>query len=424
MSKGLFQRPAFTGFGPSYLGPPNPPDEIKGKRARLRAGVRNRVPRLPGIYGMVDAAGELIYVGKARSLRSRLLSYFRPGSRDEKAGRIIADARRLVWEVAADEFAALLRELELIRRWQPRCNVQGQPRRRGRAYVCVGRRPAPQVFLSARPPRGLLGCFGPVLGISKGREAVRQLNDWFRLRDCPRSQEMVFADQRELFPLPRTPGCIRSDIGTCLAPCAAACTLEEYTHGYQAALAFLRGEARATLEILEREMTAAARSLAFERAGVLRDRLESLRWLSNHLTRVRQASGLTGVYPLRGHDGSERWYLIQEGLVRAVLPASQPEPRPPGSQPEPRPPGSGEMVAAMLEGVYRTRGPNQSRDNQSRARKEAVPMCPGLEEIDGVLLVDAWFRRHRDERVRMWSPGNPCLSPACGLARPSIEGGR
>src|SRR5262249_22653609 len=150
----------------------------------------------PGVYGMVNAIGQLTYVGKAKNLRARLLSYFRPRSRDPKAGRIVHQARELVWETSTSEFAALLRELELIRRWQPRFNVQGQPLRRRRLYVCIGRRPAPYLHLSARPgPRGV-ACYGPIPASRRARAAVRHLNDLFRLRDCPQSQEMVFADHQ------------------------------------------------------------------------------------------------------------------------------------------------------------------------------------------------------------------------------------
>src|SRR5262249_33533929 len=146
---GLFSRPQFTDFGPCAVGTPLPLVLIRGRRpARLKALVRRDAPRAPGVYGMIDARGELVYVGKAKCLRSRLLSYFRPNSRDPKAGKIVAETRQLAWEPAPSEFAALLRELELIRRWQPRWNVQGQPKRLRRGYVCVGRRPAPYVFLA------------------------------------------------------------------------------------------------------------------------------------------------------------------------------------------------------------------------------------------------------------------------------------
>ncbi len=264
--------------------------------------MRRDCPRLPGVYGMVDAVGELIYVGKAKNLRARLLSYFRTKSRDAKAGRILKDTRLLAWEVAPSEFAALLRELELIQRWQPRFNVQGQPHHRRRVYVCVGRRPAPTVFLAKQPPRTAFAHFGPVPAGFKTREAVRRINDWFRLRDCPQAQTMIFADQLELFALPLAPGCIRHEIGNCLGPCAAVCSRDEYAANVSAVLAFLRGEDRAPMDAIEREMNAASLSLAFERAAALRDRLDSMTWMSDHLRRVREASRHSFVYPVRGHD--------------------------------------------------------------------------------------------------------------------------
>jgi excinuclease ABC subunit C len=380
MAKGLFPRLDFTGFGPSSLAgnlecPPY--SAIQGRRpARLRALVRADSPRLPGVYGMVDGNGELIYVGKAKCLRSRLLSYFRPNSRDPKAGRILANTRLLAWEVGTSEFAALLRELELIRRWQPRFNVQGQPRRLRRGYVCLGRRPAPYVFLTTRPASTAFACFGPVPMGRTAREAVRKVNDWFRLRDCPQAQQMMFADQQELFPVERNPGCIRHEIGQCLAPCAAACMRTDYSRQVRAARQFLEGDDLAPLETLERDMGAASAALAFERAAVLRDKLEVLRWLQERLARVREAARLSCVYPVRGHDDTVLWYLIHGGRVRAALPS-------------PRDKVGRLAVAAALRAVYQQ--PNRQA-------------TPGLEEVDSVLLVAAWFRKHPEERQQTHDP--------------------
>src|SRR4051812_10842544 len=147
MLDGLFPRRPFSDFGPRLLlplGDAPPRLTVTGRHpSRLRRKVRNRAPRRPGVYGMLDHRGELIYVGKAKCLRTRLLSYFRTKSRDRKAARIIGQTRALCWEESPSEFAALLRELELIQRWRPRHNVLGQPAHKRRCYVCVGRQPAP-----------------------------------------------------------------------------------------------------------------------------------------------------------------------------------------------------------------------------------------------------------------------------------------
>ena len=387
--EGLFTRQAFTGFGPVALLPDVEPipHRVKARRpGRLRALMRRDCPRLPGVYGMLDPKDELIYVGKAKNLRARLLSYFRPRSRDPKAGRILKRTRTLVWEIAVSEFAALLRELELIQRWQPRFNVQGQPSHRRRVYVCVGRHPAATIFLAKQPPRTALAGFGPVSAGFKAREAMRRLNDWFRLRDCPQSQEMNFADQRELFALPLTPGCIRHEIGNCLGPCAAACSRDAYAANVQATLAFLRGDDASPLTVLEREMAAASANLAFERAAALRDKLDSLTWLSEQLRRVREASRHSFVYPVRGHDETEWWYLIHDGRVRGVVPS-------------PRDEVSRRGAARRMQEVY--------------GRRSAMSGPPGPGEIDGVLLVAAWFRRRKEER-----PNTLDLAAALDRCRP------
>src|SRR4051794_36389739 len=110
----LFTTTTFDGFGPSRFRPADEP--VVGRKfrskhpKRLRKQVRAHAPRTPGVYGMIDERGRLVYVGKAKNLRARLLSYFRENSRDPKAGKIIRHTRVLVWEQIGDEFAALLRE--------------------------------------------------------------------------------------------------------------------------------------------------------------------------------------------------------------------------------------------------------------------------------------------------------------------------
>jgi excinuclease ABC subunit C len=370
---GLFSRLAFTGFGPLALLPfaaPPPLAVVRGQRpSRLRDEVRRHGPRRPGVYGMVDAAGELIYVGKAKCLRSRLLSYFRTQSRDPKAGRILQHTRTIVWEPAPSEFAALLRELELIRRWQPRCNVHGQPRRYRRTYLCLGRGPAPYAFLAARPPSTAKFTFGPVPEGQKARDAVRRLNDCFSLRDCPQAQEMVFADQQDMFPVLRAPGCLRHEIGQCLGPCAGACSRGEYNAQVGRALAFLEGRNPSLLSLLERRMTEASAALAFERAAALRNKLDAVQWLNVHLQRVRDAARQSFMYAVPGHDGPVLWYLIHEGRVQGLAAAND---------------------AAAVSAVY--------------AKGRERPTTPTADEIDQVLLVAGWFRRHPAEMQRTHSP--------------------
>jgi excinuclease ABC subunit C len=385
---GLFNCPPCFHFGPTAFDPTRPLPDLfltrAGRPAALHRHVRRECPRRPGVYGMLDAHGELIYVGKAKSLRARLLCYFRPHSRDPKAGRILARTAGLAWEYCPSEFAALHRELELIRRWRPRFNVQGQPKGRRRTYVCLGRPPAPYVFLAGRPPAKVLAGFGPVPAGQRAGEAVRRLNDEFGLRDCSQAQTMVFADQAELFPVLRSAGCLRYEIGTCLGPCAAGCSRDGYSAQVKAARSFLAGGDRTLLDKLERDMAAAAAAIQFERAAALRDRLDVLRWLCAHLDRVRQArEELSFIYPVAGEGGKEWWYLIHEGRTAAVV----------------APPADGPTRAAAAAGLRAVFG-------QRTPGRGTLP----ADQVDGLYLVLSWFRRHPAER-------ECTLTPAAALER-------
>jgi excinuclease ABC subunit C len=374
----LFPCETFDGFGPSRFRPADEPVTGRQLRAarpgRLRKGVRDHAPRLPGVYGMIDGRGRIVYVGKAKNLRARLLSYFRENSRDPKAEKIIRHTRVLVWEQTGDEFAALLRELELIQTLRPRFNVLGLPGLQRHHYVCIGKSPAPYIYITNKPTGNELGVYGPLVTRWHTDDAVRRLNDWFKLRDCPQTVPLAFSDQPELFPQDRSAKCLRFELGNCLGPCAAACSRKDYGAGVRAAKAFLDGRDRTVLAKLKAKMEDAAESLQFEKAMAMRDRLHALEWLDSRLSLLRQARNQQSfVYPLTGHDGRERWYLIHRGQVRAVCftPATDDD----------------RARAAALVATTFAEGPG------------AVVLTGGT--VDSVLLVVAWFRKHTDERGKL-----------------------
>lgn len=376
----LFPHETFTGLGPSRIHPTGfTPihSEARGRQmATLRTAVRMAAPKLPGVYGMIDRRGRLIYIGKAKMLRARLLSYFRENSRDPKAGRILERVDTIVWETATDEFAALIRELELIRRFRPRFNVQGQPGNRRYIYLCLGRAPAPYAFATRDPTGKELAMYGPLVGAARVRESARRLNDAFLLRDCTQRQTMRFAEDRNLFKLEFSPGCLRHEIGTCAGPCAGFCTRDTYSEKIQAARRFLEGHDRTLLATLENEMREASARLEFERAMVLRDKLADLRGLTDRLVWLKNArDNHSFVYPLIGADERTVWYLIERGQVRAAV-------YPPKNKRTRR------IVGELIQSVYAERRP-------------ATVMPHG--QVDSVLLVAAWFRKQPAERTKCLS---------------------
>lgn len=376
----LYADGRFVDFGPTACVPAGierRTARLEGTRpAQLRAQVRLLAPARPGVYGMIDQGEQLIYVGKAKNLRVRLHSYFRKKGRPAKAGRMIGLTRSIVWEILPSEFASLLRELELIRRWRPRCNVQGQPLRRRLAFICLGRAPAPHLYLSRTITSRVQAAFGPITAGARAVDAVRRLNDYFRLRDCPQPQEMIFPDQPELFPGVRDPGCLRMEIGACLGPCTGLCVRGDYDAQAKKARAFLTGNDLSLLADLRGRMETAAKAQEFERAAGLRDRWAVLQWLADRLARIRQAQAdMSFIYPVAGWDGSTTWHLIHGA-------------RPIAAVAKPRDAADGKKAAERIEAVYR----------------HASGLLDGYEHADSMMVVMQWFRKHPGERKNCFPP--------------------
>ncbi len=349
--------------------------QIQGEgKPALRRGVKTHCPNRPGIYAMLDQHNHIIYVGKAKKLRARLLNYFRTSSGERhKARRLLRRTQTILWEYAPHELSALLRELELIRKHKPRFNVMGQPLLRRRAYVCLGRSPAPYAFVANEPPSKGVDWFGPLIARPEIHQAVRHLNDLFLLRDCPKQQTMQFADQPPLLDVGAvSAGCIRYEMGTCLGPCARLCSAAQYRYRVQSARRFLKCDDPSTLEEISRQMQQAAQTQDYEKAGVLRDRYQDLDWLLKTLIRLRKTrEELSFVYQVHGAGGENLWFLIHEGRVHSAL-----------SQPQ----GPKEKAAGLqlLNEIYYA------------PPRVGIP----LEVIDHVWIVAAWFRKFPQEKEK------------------------
>lgn len=348
----------------------------KDQLAAMRADVRARCEDRPGVYRMMAPDGEIVYVGKSKRIRTRLLSYFRCGPGD-KGARIIREAGRLEWDYTPSEFSALLEELRLIKRWRPRLNVQMKRDARHFAFIKVTRGAAPKLSVVRGAGADDSGFYyGPFRSTQRVEEAVRELNDVLGLRDCALDRRMHFADQPELFQLmPRTPGCIRYEVQKCLGPCVAACTAAEYDERLKLARAFLDGVDDLPLEALRCDMAQAAERLEFERAASLRDKLRRLEGLREQFLHFRFAvESLSFVYTVPGHGGEDRTYVIRRGRIRAELPGTA---------------GTIDRVqlASAISDVF--------------GRVEHAGAQIPTHEIDELLLLSSWFRKFPEELERV-----------------------
>jgi excinuclease ABC subunit C len=254
---------------------PLPSTDLDLLRQRVRAVAENR----PAIYRMTDALGRVLYVGKAKRLRTRLLTYFRAEYPDDKAARILYAASDITWDYVPSEFAAYLRRaaadpevpapLQLSRERDPSVG----------AHQDLGREPSPARL------RGRHGGFRATLlraFLSFARpqlEAVRTLNDLLGLRDCTLEMPAEFAGQRDLFDQPRQARCMRHEFGFCGGPCAGLVTQLDYRRRIETAMAFLEGRTIQPIDRVVAAMQAAADEARFEAAARWRERFEHLEWL-------------------------------------------------------------------------------------------------------------------------------------------------
>jgi excinuclease ABC subunit C len=379
------------------LRPPTSVEQLGVMHDHVRARAENR----PGVYRMLTTGGEVVYVGKSKRLRTRLLSYFRCAFPEEKGARILREADQIEWEYTPSEFAALLEELRLIKRLRPRFNIAMKRDGRNFCFLKLTRGAAPKLLVVRGPSQDDASVFyGPFQGAQRVADAVRELNDALGLRDCANDQRMHFADQPELFSdFPRTPGCIRFEVKKCLGPCVGGCTAHQYLERVKLARAFLDGADDGPIETLRAEMERASERLEFERAAALRDKVHRLESLKEQFFRLRFAiETLSFVYPVPGHDGdADRLYLIRRGRVRAETEL-------------PRSTADQSRLAQLIDDVF----------SQRERETSQIP----THEIDELLLLSSWFRRFPAELKRTHAPSAGLPSALCRLGRTAARSGR
>ncbi|HYK92704.1 MAG TPA: excinuclease ABC subunit UvrC [Thermoplasmata archaeon] len=241
-----------------------------------------KAPTGAGVYLFRTPRGEVIYVGKSRNLRRRVLDHLH--ARVEKDGSIIAQSGSVEFVPTGSEREALLLEATLVKQYQPRFNALLKDDR-SYPYLAVTMGEAfPRVLLVRRPRRGSgTVLFGPYTSARETRSVTQLLSETFQLRRCIR--------------LPKRE-CLYYYLQTCSAPCIGAITAEAYRARVDQALTILRGHGESVRPELEKEMHAAAEREEFERAALLRDALAGLKALTERQHVITPGVGRADVVAL------------------------------------------------------------------------------------------------------------------------------
>jgi excinuclease ABC subunit C len=260
-----------------------------GRAAIMRAA--KHAPTGPGVYRMIDANGDVLYVGKAKSIRKRILNYGRPTAYDPRIERMIVATSSLEFVSTATETEALLLEANLIKRLRPRFNVLLRDDKSFPFILITSDHWAPQI-LKHRGARSRKGSYyGPFASVWAVNRTITALQRAFLLRSC---SDGFFES--------RTRPCLLYQIKRCSGPCTREIEFADYRELVREANEFLSGKSRKVKEELAGEMEKASEKLDFERAAIYRDRLAALSAVQAH----------QGINP-RGVEEADVFAVYQDG---------------------------------------------------------------------------------------------------------------
>ena len=228
----------------------------------------------PGVYRMLNAASEVLYVGKARNLKARVTNYARPSGHSGRIARMIHETASMMFLSTRTELEALLLEQNLIKQLKPRYNVLLRDDKSFPNILISAEHPYPQIKKHRGKKSEKGAYFGPFASAGAVNRTLNQLQKVFLLRNC---SDSMFES--------RTRPCLQYQIKRCSAPCVGKIGVEGYAELVADATRFLEGKSTSVQADLARDMAAASQAMEFERAAALRDRIKAL-------TQIQQSQGI------------------------------------------------------------------------------------------------------------------------------------
>jgi excinuclease ABC subunit C len=267
-----------------------------GRGRDVIAEAARHAPSAPGVYRMIAAGGDVLYVGKAKNLKKRILAYARPTGLVSRIARMVAVTASIEFVSTATETEALLLEANLIKRLRPRFNVLLRDDK-SFPYILITAGERPAQIVKHRGARNREGdYFGPFAAVNAVNRTITALERAFLIRSC---SDAVFES--------RTRPCLLFQIKRCSAPCMGEISRTDYDELVREATNFLSGRSRAVKDELAEEMDRASETLDFERAAALRDRLAAL-----SAVQARQ-----GINP-RGVEEADVFAIHQDGGFNCI----------------------------------------------------------------------------------------------------------
>lgn len=256
-------------------------EELKKKISEL--------PQNPGVYQYFDSSGVIIYIGKAKKLKNRVLSYLNKTNQSDKTRVLVSKIIDFKYIVVESEQDALLLENNLIKKYKPKYNILLKDDKTY-PWICIKKEPFPRVFITRRFVRDGSEYFGPYTSTRFAHTLISLIKSLYKLRTCalPLAQKSIDSCRFKV--------CLEYHIGNCIGPCVGKIREQEYNEFISQIRNILKGNLSSVIDAMNRKMNDFAEALQFEKANEMKDALQSIRSYQSKSTIVRTTISDTDVF--------------------------------------------------------------------------------------------------------------------------------
>ncbi|HSR39389.1 MAG TPA: excinuclease ABC subunit UvrC [Phnomibacter sp.] len=268
------------------------------------------IPHQPGVYKYFDAAGTIIYVGKAKDLRKRVSSYFNKQFVGYKTHELVQRIHRIEFTVVNTEQDAFFLENALIKELQPKYNIDLKDDKTY-PYIVIKKEPFPRVFLTRKKINDGSEYLGPFTSVARVRELLQFIKQHIQLRTCklPLSQKNITAKKFKV--------CLEYHLGNCKAPCIGLQTEEDYDEGLQRLKQVLKGRLSGVMQHYKEELQLHVTNLEFEKAQIIKKKIEHLEQYQSKSVVVSQSVKDVDVFSLLkdGDTAYVNYLMVRNGTI-------------------------------------------------------------------------------------------------------------
>lgn len=261
------------------------------------------LPALPGVYQMLDTNNQIIYVGKARSLKNRVSSYFNGSAKDNKTMALVSQIAAMRYHITQSEGDALILENQLIKKHSPKYNILLKD---GKSYpyiyISLQADEFPRITYARGKKKKKGRYFGPYPSSPSVRYALNFLQKVFKVRQCTNS-----------FYSNRSRPCLQHQINRCTAPCVDLVTKKDYQKQINYTIDFIEGKSSQVVDSLVQEMEQASANMNYELAAEVRDQIKAIRSIQSHQA---VETGLTDQIDVLSVGQDAGLYIVTVGTVR------------------------------------------------------------------------------------------------------------